>query len=66
MIKRLNRIEHLEKSLSSEFLDKPRHLRATEIMNKSLEKSKRDYILKNARSERDSENCHVFYSSFYS
>jgi hypothetical protein len=55
MIIKISKTKELEKRLPFKTLDKPEHKKAIEKMNKSMEKVRKDYIIKNSKSEKSSK-----------
>ncbi len=65
MIIKISKTKELERKLPYEILDKPEHKKAEGEMNKSMEKVKRDYIIKNAKSEKGGENVILTQNTLY-
>ncbi|MFW6224823.1 MAG: hypothetical protein ACOC4B_00985 [Bacteroidota bacterium] len=59
-MEKINKTEALEKRLSQEnkvtYLDKPEHKKAIEIMNKSMEKMRREFQKKDQKSEQSAKD----------
>ncbi|MBI2056969.1 hypothetical protein HYT91_01815 [Candidatus Pacearchaeota archaeon] len=62
MIKQINKTDEFFKKLEREgkvkYLDSPEDLKTMEEMNKSMEETRRDFLYKNAMSERSARECY--------